>query len=88
MKILIAAAMAMTVTGASAAAQEAKPEKEKKICRTEKMTGSLTRRTRICMTESEWRELNTRTRKGLDQMGQSGAGGTNSSWQPGNAPPG
>ena len=45
-------------------------------------------RTRICMTEAQWRELNARTRKGLDEMGQSGAGGTRSQWDPSNAPPG
>ena len=71
------AALAMAVTGVAAAAQDAEPEaaQEKKICRTSKMTGSLTRRTRICMTEAEWRELANRTRRGLDELvgGASGA---------------
>ena len=79
MKIVMAAALAVALTSVAASAEDAEPaEKEKKVCRTEKMTGSLTRRSRICMTETQWRELNNRTRKGLDEMGQSGAGGTNS----------
>ena len=75
--IFVVAALAMAVTGVAATAQEAEPEaaQEKKICRTSKMTGSLTRRTRICMTEAEWRELANRTRRGLDELvgGASGA---------------
>ena len=73
----VAAAITLAAMGAAATAQEAQPEaeQEKKICRTSKMTGSLTRRTRICMTEAEWRELANRTRRGLDELvgGASGA---------------
>ena len=90
--IVLAAVLAIAATGASAKddgqAQTEEATKEKKVCKTEKMTGSLTRRRRICMTEAQWRELNARTRKGLDEMGQSGAGGTRSQWDPSNAPPG
>ena len=75
--IFVVAALAMAVTGVAATAQEAEQDssQEKKICRTSKMTGSLTRRTRICMTEAEWRELANRTRRGLDELvgGASGA---------------
>ena len=83
--IFVAAAVAIAVAGAAVSAQEAQEEapREKKICRTERATGSLTRRTRICLTEAQWRELNGRTRKGLEEMGQSAAGGANSAWQPG-----
>lgn len=86
--IIVAAGMALVITGTAVSAQQAKeePSKEKKVCRTSKMTGSLTRRTRICMTETEWRELNNRTRKGLEEMGQSAAGGTNHAWDPSKAP--
>ena len=75
--IFVVAALAMAVTGVAATAQEAEPDssQEKKICRTSKMTGSLTRRTRICMTAAQWRELASRTRKGLEEMGQSASGG-------------
>ena len=50
-------------------------EKEKKVCRSEKMTGSLTRRNRICMTVAQWRELSDRTRRGIDEMHSAAAGG-------------
>jgi len=77
--IFVAAALAMTVTGVAASAEEQpaqeEPKPEKKICRTDRATGSLTRRTRICMTEAQWRELNSRTRRGVDEMQGSSAGG-------------
>lgn len=77
--LFVAAAMAMAVSGVAASAQEAQdaPEqpREKKICRTEKATGSLTRRTRICLTEAQWRELNDRTRRGVDEMTSAASGG-------------
>jgi predicted secreted protein len=48
---------------------EAEPQagkKEKKICRTDRMTGSLTRRQRICLTESEWRRVSSETQQGFN----------------------
>lgn len=79
---MIAAGVALLATGGVASAQQdserraAQPEeeKEKKICRTDKATGSLTRRTRICMTRSQWNELAARTRKGIDEMTGSASG--------------
>jgi hypothetical protein len=70
------AAGGLPLAGAFAAAPQSDEaaRQEKKICRTEKATGSLTRRTRICLTETQWRELNRRTRRGLEEMGQSGSG--------------
>jgi cytochrome c5 len=59
---------------------EAEPAEERKICRTEKATGSLTRRTRVCMTAAQWRESNARTYKGVSEMQSQAAGGTNSSF--------
>ena len=78
--ILTALAMGLTGLGAGGAYAAAPAEqdgstKEKKVCRTSKMTGSLTRRSRICLTEAQWRELASRTRKGLEEMGQSASGG-------------
>ena len=75
--IFLAAAIAMAVTGVAASAQEAQeePKPEKKICRTDRATGSLTRRTRICMTEAQWRELNNRTQRGVGEMQGQGSGG-------------
>lgn len=55
---LAAAMLSFSLVGAPVAAQEAEPAQdaakaEKKICRTSKMTGSLTRRSRICLTEAQ-----------------------------------
>ena len=73
----IAAAVLFMATGAIAAAPPAppdEPKREKKICKTERMTGSLTRRSRICLTETQWREVNNRTRKGVDEMVSTASG--------------
>jgi hypothetical protein len=56
-------------------APEAQQEPERKICRTERATGSLTRRTRVCLTQSQWRELHSRTKKGLDDFVGGASGG-------------
>jgi hypothetical protein len=53
---------------------EVAPPEERKICRTEKATGSLTRRTRICMTAAQWREIYDRTRRGVGEMQGSASG--------------
>jgi hypothetical protein len=62
---------------ASTAATEAEeePAEEKKVCRTERATGSLTRRTRVCMTAAQWREINDRTYRGVSQMQGESSGG-------------
>ena len=82
LRIAAVAAMALTLGGiqlpsamAAAPAADEEPAREKKICRTERATGSLTRRTRICMTEAQWRELNSRTRRGVDEMNSAASGG-------------
>ena len=53
---------------------EASADDGKKVCRTERATGSLTRRTRICMTAAQWRELHDRTRRGVTEMQGSASG--------------
>jgi hypothetical protein len=58
----------------AAAETEAAPQEEKKICRTEKATGSLTRRHRICMTQAQWREIYDRTRRGVGELQGSASG--------------
>jgi len=87
MKKKLAAALLMLVsaTGASAndPVQPAAAEQEKKICKTEKVTGSRTRTQRICLTEAQWRELAAATKKGLDEMGQRTASGSGQNSQPG-----
>ena len=60
-------------SAATGAAEE--PKEERKVCRTEKATGSLTRRNRICMTATQWREIYDNTRRGVSQMQGNGSGG-------------
>ena len=81
---ILGAAMLVGAAGALAAppqerpAQQASPQAaqpERKICRTEKATGSLTRRTRICLTEAQWREIYDRTRTGHDDFVRDASGG-------------
>ena len=72
---LLAATLAFAVSAPTAAAEEQpKAAKEKKICRTYKVTGSLTRQTRICRTEKEWREADQATQKGVSDMQGSASG--------------
>jgi hypothetical protein len=74
--VIWAAAILMAGTSVAAAAQEAQNQQapaeqqddNKKVCRTERSTGSLTRRTRVCMTAAQWREVNARTYKGVTEM--------------------
>ena len=77
---IVPAAFAVLTTGAMAAAPEqpapADPARaEKKICRSERATVSLTLRTRNCRTAAEWQELNNRTRRGVDEMVSGASGG-------------
>lgn len=53
----------------------AAPEEEEMVCRTERITGSLTRRKRTCMTAAQWAELERRTYQGLNDFTRSAAGG-------------
>ena len=60
---------------AAATDSQATPAEERKICRTEKATGSLTRRNRICLTQAQWREVNDRTRRGVGDLQGDSSGG-------------
>lgn len=67
-----------TATVAAQAAPVPAPSpavKEQKVCRTERATGSLTRKRRICMTKAEWAELEAATHKGVGEMQRGAAGG-------------
>jgi len=73
----VALAALLITTGAAAAEPETEaPKQEKKICRSEPMTGSRTRFTKICKTEQEWREISANTKRGMDQLGNPVASGT------------
>jgi len=69
-KMLSAAAAAfLLASGAAAAAPKADDSaKEKKICKSQKMTGSLTRVRRICMTRAGWDELRESNQRALDRI--------------------
>ena len=88
MKILCIAASGLVIaaTGVMAAApqSEQSAKQEKKICRTEKITGSLTRVRRVCMTQAEWDRLAEGTRDGVDDLirdANQGAASRNGSFQ-------
>ena len=79
--VIWAATIVMAGTSVAAAAQDAQgaqaaeqQDDSKKICRTEKATGSLTRRNRICLTQAQWREVYDRTRRGVGDLQGSGSG--------------
>ena len=70
---LIPVAMLALALGAQAAQAEdkdpgAQAQNDKKICRTEKVTGSRTRVSRICMTQEQWDKLAENTAKSLQDM--------------------
>ena len=60
----------------TAKAGEAKPAAEKKICRTEQVTGSLARRNRICMTKAEWDKLAAETNKQMHDFSRNAGVGS------------
>jgi hypothetical protein len=45
------------------------------VCRTERITGSLTRRRRTCMTRAEWNDIEARTQEELRRQGRQASGG-------------
>jgi len=71
--IPVSVLLCATAVAAQPSADE-QAKQEKKICRSDKMTGSLTRVRRICMTEAEWRESRARTKKGVDELQSSASG--------------
>ena len=64
----VAASPAAPIDGAGRA------DAEKKICRTDKVTGSLSRRNRICLTAAQWRDVHDRTRRGVGEMQNDASG--------------
>jgi hypothetical protein len=65
----IAALALVTGTGALAEGTTADQAKaEKKVCRSERVTGSLARVNKICMTQAEWDRLGRETKKDLDDI--------------------
>ena len=62
---LIALLSTTAATAAAPAPQAA--DAEKKICKTERVTGSRTRTQRICLTAAEWQQLSARTKQNVDR---------------------
>ena len=76
-KTLVLALIALvSATGATAAGPApVAADSEKKICKTERVTGSRTRTQRICLTETQWRELAANTKEGVDELAAARSGG-------------
>lgn len=76
-----------TEAAAAAPAQAAVPEEavdpeaeepdpgEEVVCRRERVTGSLTRIRRTCMTRNEWNDVEARTRDALNETNRGASGG-------------
>lgn len=64
--LALAAAPALGAQEVAPADPPAKPEP--KICKKDRATGSLTRVNKICLTRSEWNELNRKTKDALDDF--------------------
>jgi Spy/CpxP family protein refolding chaperone len=68
---LLAAAALLTTSAAALAAEDNAGDNapaEKKICRSERVTGSLTKVKRICMTQAEWDRLREDTGRELNRL--------------------
>ncbi|MBO0749178.1 MAG: hypothetical protein J2O44_01935 [Porphyrobacter sp.] len=70
-RYLLAAGIAFALSTPVVAADGASDKdavKEKKICRTETLTGSLIARRRVCMTQAEWDQVAQASRKSVEQV--------------------
>lgn len=67
---VVAAAVLVASTGAFSAQPQSDQaaKQEKKVCKTQKMTGSLTRVQRTCLTQAEWDRLAEGTRRNIDTI--------------------
>jgi len=69
--ILLAAALLTSGTAVFAAedgTENPEAQQEKRICKNEKITGSLTRVRRVCLTQREWDRLAEGTRKNVNDL--------------------
>ena len=66
----VALMLLLPVSGAMATDSEdtAKSDKEKLICKTEKVTGSRVKSKRTCMTVERWEEVRASARQGVDDL--------------------
>lgn len=72
LRTLLAAALVVGMTAPALAedapAADQPAPKEKKICRTESVTGSLVAKRRICMTKAEWDQLAQNSKDKIDKF--------------------
>ncbi len=54
---------------------EEEDDRQRMVCRTQPVTGSLTRRNRICQTAAEWQSLERRTGQQVGNLQRGGSGG-------------
>jgi hypothetical protein len=71
--LLAAATFLMAGTAVAAAPQNTSSSnegaaKEKRVCKSEKITGSLTRVRRVCMTQREWDQLSENAQRGVNDI--------------------
>lgn len=57
-----------------------KPDPDKKVCKSERMTGSLTRAIRTCKTQAEWSQVAEATNKSIEDLNRN-----QSRWIPDNS---
>jgi len=70
--IAVGALLAASASGAKDQAQNGDPAKaEKMICQTERVTGSLARSQKICMTAAQWNEMRLNTKHDMDDIARS-----------------
>jgi hypothetical protein len=72
-KILLAATLAIALSTPAMAgdkdeSSEQQAPKEKKICRTETVTGSLVSKRRVCLTKAEWDQLSQQARDSVNRF--------------------
>lgn len=76
MRLLAMAGAAILMLGMTSAAGASEPSdatKEKKVCKSEKITGSLTRVRRVCLTQREWDRISVDVNRTLNRLGRSAA---------------
>ena len=65
---LVAAMATPAMAGDDKAQDQGATVKEKKICHTETVTGSLISKRRICMTKAEWDQLAQNSKNSVDKF--------------------
>lgn len=69
---MAASALAFATGAIAQAPTDDAAKQEKKICKSARVTGSLTRVQRTCLTQSEWDRLAEGTRKNIDDIARDG----------------